>query len=142
MKKLTAILILISLVSCSDIQNSPKPDDYYGDDKMADMMTDLYLMEASMTSDRGAFTQLEMLPNDYIFKKYDTDSVVFKENLFYYSDRIEKYDRIMDMVQERLDILKDSVAVRQERQSLPEDQDLRNIDTLLINDEVDPDNLK
>ncbi|WP_194850288.1 DUF4296 domain-containing protein [Nonlabens antarcticus] len=140
MKKLMSLLFLLIIASCSSVLEAPKPEDFYGDDKMAEIMTDLYLMEASMTSDRGAFTALEMLPHDYIYKKHDTDSIVFKENLYYYSDRIEKYENVIDLVEERLDILRDSVAVRQEKEMRLKEAQYKNTDRVLINDIEDPDN--
>jgi hypothetical protein len=105
---------------------------------MADIMTDLYLLEASMTSDRGAFTDLQILPSDFIYEKYATDSLTFQENLYYYSDRTEEYDLLMDQVQERLDVLLDSVAVRQERESRRKEEEYKAKERTL---ELDPDNV-
>ena len=83
------------LVSCADIQETPKPDRFYGDDKMVEMMTDLYLIEASMTSNRQTFTDLQMLPHDFIYKKYETDSITFSQNLiYYYTDRNIMYKEL------------------------------------------------
>ena len=42
------------------------------------------------------------------------DSVIFQENLNYYTDRVEEYLSIMDEVQENLKVLQDSVSARQE----------------------------
>ncbi|BAO55156.1 hypothetical protein NMS_1147 [Nonlabens marinus S1-08] len=92
-----------------------RPEDFYGDDKMADILTDLYLMEAAMTTDRGMFTDLKVLPNEYIYKKYDTDSLTFKENLFYYSDNVEDYQVLMEKVKEKMNVIKDSITVREQR---------------------------
>jgi hypothetical protein len=138
MKRVILFVVVLVLSACSDIKYAPKPDDFYGDDKMADIMTDLYLLEASMTSDRGAFTDLQILPSDFIYEKYATDSLTFQENLYYYSDRTEEYDLLMDQVQERLDVLLDSVAVRQERESRRKEEEYKAKERTL---ELDPDNV-
>ena len=96
MKKLAVLIVILIAAACADINHEPKPDDFYGDEKMADMLTDLYLMESSMTSNREGFTDLKMLPKDFIYKKYETDSVTFKDNIYYYADRVEKYLQLMD----------------------------------------------
>jgi hypothetical protein len=125
MKIVMLFLVVVALSACSDIKNTPKPDDFYGDDKMADIMTDLYLLEATMTSDRGAFTDLQVLPSDFIYEKYETDSLTFQENLYYYSDRTLVYDLLMDQVEERLDVLLDSVAVRQVKESKRKEEEYK-----------------
>jgi hypothetical protein len=125
MKRVMFFLVVVVLSACSDVKYTPKPDDFYGDDKMADIMTDLYLLEATMTSDRGAFTELQILPSDFIYKKYETDSLTFQENLYYYSDRTLVYDLLMDQVDERLDVLLDSVAVRQVKESKRKEEEYK-----------------
>jgi hypothetical protein len=137
MKRVMLFLVVVVLSACSDIKYTPKPDDFYGDDKMADIMTDLYLLEATMTSDRGAFTDLQVLPSDFIYKKYETDSLTFQENLYYYSDRTLVYDLLMDQVDERLDVLLDSVAVRQVKESKRKEEEYKAKERTL---ELDPDN--
>ncbi|WP_041495812.1 DUF4296 domain-containing protein [Nonlabens marinus] len=115
MRFLIYLIALVLVVSCSDVKYLDRPEDFYGDDKMADILTDLYLMEAAMTTDRGMFTDLKVLPNEYIYKKYDTDSLTFKENLFYYSDNVEDYQVLMEKVKEKMNVIKDSITVREQR---------------------------
>ena len=109
MKRLAICIALFTMAACADIQNAPKPDEFYGDDKMVDIMADLYLMEASMTNNRATFTELKLLPHDFIYDKYDTDSITFTENLFYYTDRNDKYLELMEMVQAQMEVLRDTV---------------------------------
>ncbi len=114
MKKIT-ILLIVLLASCADISRVDKPDSFYGDDKMASIFVDLYLMEAVMTSNRGMFASLKTLPGDFIYNKYETDSIAFAENLNYYSDNGDAYKELLKQVEERITILKDTVALRQKR---------------------------
>lgn len=132
-------IALIFLASCSDINNVERPDDFYGDEKMVEIMTDLYLMEASMTANRTAFTSLEMLPHDFIYEKYKTDSIVFSKNLNYYADRNSKYKEIMEQVQLKLEVIKDTVAVRQRKYTEAQDKVLLQKDSLPKPTPIDPD---
>jgi len=111
MRKSMLFLVLI-IASCTNIEQAPKPEDFYGDEKMTEIMTELYLMESSMTANRATFTDLGTLPSDYIYQKYDTDSVSFKKNLYYYTDRNDEYMKLMERIKGKLELLKDTVEVR------------------------------
>ncbi|PRP68010.1 DUF4296 domain-containing protein [Nonlabens agnitus] len=109
MRKLLTCSILLWLAGCQNIEKSPKPDDFYGDDKMIEIMADLYLMEASMTTNRVTFTDLKVLPHEFIYDKYDTDSLTFAENLEYYTDRNDKYLELMEQVKTKMEVLRDTI---------------------------------
>ncbi|KQC32619.1 hypothetical protein AAU57_04220 [Nonlabens sp. YIK11] len=109
MRKLLTCSILFWLAGCQNIEKSPKPDDFYGDDKMIEIMTDLYLMEASMTTNRVTFTDLKVLPHEFIYDKYETDSLTFAENLEYYTDRNDKYLELMEQVKTKMEVLRDTI---------------------------------
>ncbi|AZQ42892.1 DUF4296 domain-containing protein [Nonlabens ponticola] len=115
MRNLVVILFIFLTTSCTDIQTAEKPDDFYGDQKMADILTDLYLIDGSMSNNRSAFTKLKTLPTDYIYDKYNTDSVTYRENFLYYADRVEEYQQVLEIVEQNLEVVKDSVEARQQR---------------------------
>lgn len=137
-KFLIAFLFIVG--SCADIQETPKPDRFYGDDLMVEMMTDLYLIEASMTANRQTFTDLQMLPHDFIYKKYETDSTTFSQNLNYYTDRNILYKELMEKVQEKITVLKDTVTARQNLKVEKENNKLKSQDSILTPKIIDPDN--
>ncbi|WP_124978815.1 DUF4296 domain-containing protein [Nonlabens xiamenensis] len=116
MKILISILLLIGcLFSCTSVERSKKPERLYSEEKMVDIMTDIYIMESAISSNKRAYEETNIQPSPYIYKKYNTDSLQFQENLFYYLDRIEKYQSLMERVEKKVEVLKDSLAVRQER---------------------------
>lgn len=138
--KFYLFIALIFLASCSNINHVDRPEDFYGDEKMVEIMTDLYLMEASMTANRTTFASLETLPHDFIYEKYETDSIVFSKNINYYSDRNSKYKEIMEQVQLRLEVIKDTVAVRQRKYTEAQGKLLLQRDSLPKPIPIDPDN--
>jgi Fic family protein len=115
MKKLIAIFFIIFSFSCSNIKKSSRPENLFSKDKMADLLTDLYVIEGAISSNRNAYTQSGVLPSSYIYEKYDMDSLTFKENFNYYTDRVEDYLSIINQVQDNLKSLQDSVSLRQEK---------------------------
>ena len=85
-------------------------------------MTDVYLVEGSMTSNRKSFIDLGVIPDQYIYEKHKIDSLSFKANFNYYADRVEVFMEILDIVDENLLVIKDSVNARQERLNNDESQ--------------------
>lgn len=142
MKQWSVIAILVVIAGCSDVKYLDKPDPFYGDEKMAEMLTDLYLMESSMSTNRKAFTDLSTVPKEFIYTKYDTDSISFQQNFYYYSDRVKKYQNVMLLVEERMKVIKDSIAARQEREARQESEELIEVKpkVLLLDPDTIPDN--
>jgi len=97
------------------VEKSAKPDNLYDKDKMAAIITDLYIVEGAISSNRTAYIKKGVQPSSYLFDKYTMDSISFQENLNYYTDRVEEYVLIMEKVQDNLKVLQDSVSARQVR---------------------------
>lgn len=115
MKKITALFLIFCTLSCADVEKSPEPENLFSKDKMAALLTDLYVVEGAISSNKSAYLKTGIMPSSYIYKKYETDSISFKENLDFYTDRIEDYLSILDKVKDNLKNLQDSVSARQER---------------------------
>ncbi|WOI22058.1 DUF4296 domain-containing protein [Nonlabens ulvanivorans] len=113
MRKLSAILSLLIIGACSGIERTPKPDPFFDTEKMASIMTDVYLIEGSMTSNRKSFVDLGIIPDQYVYQKHGIDSISFKNNFNYYADRVEDFIEVLDLVDEKLLVIKDSVTARQ-----------------------------
>ena len=115
MKRFLIILFLVLFAACSNVEKAPKPEQLLSKEEMAIILSDLYIIEGAISSNRSSYIETGVQPSSYIYDKYDIDSVVFKENLNYYNDRVEDYLFIMDKIQDDLKSLQDSVKVRQER---------------------------
>jgi hypothetical protein len=115
MNKIAVVILVLSILSCSDVEKSPQPENLFSKDKMAALITDLYLVEGAISSNKGAYLKTGVQPSSFLYEKYDMDSITFQENLNYYTDRIEEYLLIMDEVQENFKTLQDSLNARQER---------------------------
>lgn len=115
MKKIVVVLFAIFTSSCSNVEKSPPPENLFSKDKMAALITDLYLIEGAISSNKTAYLKTGVQPSSFLYEKYDMDSITFQENLNYYTDRVEEYLLIMDEVQENFKSLQDSLNARQER---------------------------
>lgn len=122
MRKVSALILFIAIISCAGIDKAPKPDTYFDKEKMAAVMTDVYLVEGAMSANRKAFVELGLVPDDYIYTKHGIDSISFKQNFNYYTDRVEDFIEVLDIVDKNLEIARDSMKSRQEKsmKDLPE----------------------
>ena len=105
MNKIAVVILVLFTLSCSDVEKSPQPENLFSKDKMAALITDLYLVEGAISSNKGAYLQTGVQPSSFLYEKYEMDSITFQENLNYYTDRIEEYLLIMDEVQENFKTL-------------------------------------
>lgn len=96
------ILVIGLLTSCAEVKKSEKPDNFYDQEKMVRITTDMYLMEGVLSTNRKAFLKTAVRPDSFLFKKYRTDSITYAQNFNYYIDRIDEYAIILDKVSERL----------------------------------------
>jgi hypothetical protein len=115
MNKIAVVILVLFTLSCSDVEKSPQPKNLFSKSKMAALITDLYLVEGAISSNKGAYLKTGIQPSSFLYEKYDMDSITFQENLNYYTDRVEEYLLIMDEVQENFKSLQDSLSARQER---------------------------
>lgn len=114
MRIAAVILLIVVLGACSGVQRTPQPDPFFDKEKMASVMTDVYLVEGAMTANRSSFINLGLVPNAYIYNKHGIDSISFKNNFNYYSDRLEEFIEVLDIVDENLMIVRDSINNRQD----------------------------
>lgn len=115
MKKVIAIILVLFTFSCSHVEKSPEPENLFDHEKMAAIITDLYIVEGAISSNRKSYIEKGVQPSSYLYEKYAMDSISFEENLNYYTDRVKEYVVIIEKVQGNLKVLQDSVSARQER---------------------------
>ncbi|MEO8773134.1 MAG: DUF4296 domain-containing protein [Gelidibacter sp.] len=95
MKHFFYILILISFVSCNSVDRPEKPKNLIAEDKMSEIMYDLYILNAAKGVNRKLLELNGIMPSEYIYKKYDIDSLQFAESNTYYSYDTEVYSSII-----------------------------------------------
>lgn len=110
----TIVILLgfaVLLAGCKDAAVS-KPGKIIDEETMVNIIYDLSVLEA-MKSKNPALSGKPT--SAYIYNKYHIDSLQFAENNRYYAAEIEKYKKIYDQVNERLETnrkIADSIARR------------------------------
>lgn len=98
------IILLIIFYSCNFINNSSKiPDDLISQEKMIDILYDMSLLSVSKGINKNILENNGMKPKSYILNKHNIDSLQFVISNTYYSNDLEKYLHIYDMVLEKLE---------------------------------------
>ena len=88
------------------MQKTEKPDDLIPEDKMIDVLTELSLVHAARNYNKFKLENTGINPDEYIYEKFDIDSLQFEKSNDYYSEQYTQYERIYDSVKARLQIMK------------------------------------
>ncbi len=88
------------------MQKTEKPDDLIPEDKMIDVLTELSLVHAARNYNKFKLENTGINPDEYIYEKFDIDSLQFEKSNDYYSEQYTQYERIYDSVKSRLQIMK------------------------------------
>lgn len=90
--------VLVLLAGCNNTVVE-KPEKLIDEQTMASILYDLSVLEAIKTKNPGMVGST----SEYIYKKYNIDSVQFTQNNRYYASEIAKYKSIYDDVNARLE---------------------------------------
>ena len=125
MKKILLLFsLIILLVGCNNAAVE-KPKNLLDKEEMTSIIYDLTILDA-MRSRNPAEAQ-KMQSRDYIYKKYNIDSLGFAQNNQYYASDIAAYKKIYEKVNERIDKEKkaaDSIVKKSGGKATTADSDL------------------
>lgn len=117
MRHLFVILLLV-LASCQDVKRMEKPENLIPQDKMADILLEMALVQGAKSADRRSFEATGLEPETYIWERFGVDSLQFVQSSNYYAENYTEYQKIYLEVQTRLEglrVLYDSLREIEER---------------------------
>lgn len=100
-KYIWCLVIAFIAVSCKE-EAIPKPDDLLSQEKMAEILYDLTLINSVKGVNKRKLEDSNMHLDAYLYKKHKTDSLQFLLSNNYYASYPLKYNEIYDLVQARL----------------------------------------
>ena len=107
--KLKAILVLlltVSYTSCQDVKKPELPTDLISQDIMVDILTDVYISNASRNVNNKLIIKRNLQLDSIIYNKYNVDSLQFVVSNTYYSSDLRTYGNLLTQVQNVLVLLK------------------------------------
>lgn len=123
--------------SCQDLEKTERPADLIPESKMVDVLTELSLVYAARNYNKQKLEATGIKPDEYIFEKFDIDSLQFERSNDYYSEQYSQYERIYDSVKSRiqkmknrLDSLRDIEVKREDSIKQVEKDSIQALDSL------------
>jgi CDP-diacylglycerol pyrophosphatase len=127
-KTIATIITLFVLVSCN---NAPiaKPDNLIEEKVMTDILYDLALLDAIKSQNPYDSIKKDIKPKEFIYKKYNIDSLQFVKSNQYYISQIEEYKKMYEAISERLEDEKASNDLLQKKSGTAAPSNNSTVDT-------------
>lgn len=106
MKKMATLFLIISVFISCQKANIEKPEKLIEEEVMVSIIYDLALLDAIRSKNPASLEANNIVPTEYIYKKYKIDSLQFAKNNQYYASDIKNYKKIYDRVTKKLEAKK------------------------------------
>jgi len=105
MKQLKYILLIVLIISCKNnsIDKPKKPDNLIPKDSMVEILYDISLISSAKGVNKKLLENKGIVPEDYIFKKHNIDSLQFALSNEYYAFNLDTYEDIYNSVKLKLE---------------------------------------
>ncbi|RNC87785.1 MAG: DUF4296 domain-containing protein [Winogradskyella sp.] len=103
MKHLLSLIFISSiLMSCEQRFQPNKPDNLIPQEKMTNVLYDMFIASSAKGVSRIKFEAKGIDPETYILKKYEIDSLQFALSNDYYAHNVELYNAMIEDVKAKL----------------------------------------
>ena len=102
-KNISVIVTCLLVLGCNETDKLKQPDDLISKEKMANILHDLYVINAAKGVNRKLLEASGFNPDTYVLRKYNIDSTRFADSNTYYAFDTDTYKAIVDQVKERLE---------------------------------------
>ncbi|ALM08763.1 hypothetical protein SB49_13800 [Sediminicola sp. YIK13] len=102
MRKAVLFIFCVFLVSCGE-KVVEEPEQLISKEKMADILYDLAILTAAKNTSTDILVKNNIETMEYLYSKYDIDSVQFVDNNLYYASIPSEYVAIYKEVDSRLE---------------------------------------
>jgi len=106
LKSILVLLLIVSYTSCQDVKKPEIPTDLISQDIMVDILTDVYISNASRNVNNKLIIKRNLQLDSIIYNKYKVDSLQFVVSNTYYSSDLRTYENLLTQVQNVLVLLK------------------------------------
>ncbi|GGG39378.1 DUF4296 domain-containing protein [Bizionia arctica] len=101
-KILTVITLFAFLIACSNSAKIKKPKNLIPKEQMADILIDVALINSAKGINKSVIEKNGIIPDAYIYKKHNIDSLQFVLSNEYYTYNIKVYQEIILKVDDSL----------------------------------------
>ncbi|RAJ18118.1 DUF4296 domain-containing protein [Olleya aquimaris] len=117
------LFLAFLVVSCYGIDKPSKPDNLLSEDKMVDVLVEFTLMSSAKGINKRELENRGIVPDSFVYKKHNIDSLQFANSNNYYAYDIETYTDIYTKVKDSLEKLK-AIYVEEQKKITEDKQKL------------------
>ncbi|MCX7547006.1 DUF4296 domain-containing protein [Xanthomarina sp. F1114] len=108
MKNFITLLVLVAFVcSCSNFEKRKKPKNLISKEKMVSILLDVSIVNSAKGLNKITLENNGVVPDQYIYQKYNIDSLQFISSNEYYTYNLNDYEDIISKVNDSLKTLKE-----------------------------------
>jgi len=93
-KQFSFLILLLIVSSCFTIKKPEKPEQLISEDQMVNVLIDMAIMSSAKGVNKSKIEKNGIIPDHYIYKKNNIDSMTFAQSNAYYAFDIKKYNAI------------------------------------------------
>ena len=121
MKNSSLIFLFVCIISCTSNTIYEKPKDLIPKEQMVALLTDLYLAHSAKPY-RNTLNERNIDYTFLVYEKYGIDSARFKSSNFYYTTKIDDYEKIYQEVEKNISTLNTNFkAIKKVKDSIRRD---------------------
>ena len=105
-KHISFLVVFLILGSCYKVEKPNKPDKLISEDNMVIILVDMAIMSSAKGVNKSKIEKNGIVPDEYIYKKNNIDSITFALSNAYYAYDIKKYDAIYKRVKDSLTLVR------------------------------------
>lgn len=113
-QSIVLILLLLSFFSCQDVNTPEKPKNLIAKEKMIEMLTETYLINAARSVNNNEIISKGIKIDSMVYFKYKVDSLQFARSNAYYAADVDGYMKMIQEIEAKL------LAMRVEMDSIME----------------------
>ena len=102
MKYIAALVLVLIFWSCQDVKRPGIPENLIPEDQMADVLTEVYLINAARSFDNRTIIENKIQLDSFFYRKFNIDSLQFVESNAYYTSNLSAYNKLFTKVEERM----------------------------------------
>lgn len=105
---LTIGMLLLG-VACQDVQRPEPPENLIPQEKMVDILTDIYLANAAKSVNNKIIRNKGVKLDSFIYAKHQIDSTLFAQSNAYYTTQLNTYNDFFVEIENRFNNLQQEV---------------------------------
>ncbi|MDR9456665.1 MAG: DUF4296 domain-containing protein [Salegentibacter sp.] len=108
-KGLFLLIFTVVFSACQNVEKTKKPDNLIAEDKMVEVLTEISIMTSARNFNKRKFEATGIKPEEYIYEKFEIDSLQFEQSNAFYAENYTQYENIYRQVKENLQSMKDKL---------------------------------